>query len=276
MKDYLQANREHWNDLTDVHVGPEAYDLSSFIASWKQGNVTDPPGACELGDVTGLSVLHLQCHFGLDTLRLSRLGAKVTGVDLSDRSIAVARNTAAELDVDAIFQQCNVLTLDLADEFDLVYTSLGVLCWLPDLRPWAHVIAKHLKPGGLFYMIENHPFASIFDDEAENELRARYAYFHSDTPFRFDGPGSYAAPDAVVEHSVTYEWTHSIADVLTALLAEKLTIQSYQEFPFCGYQMLPFMIETDVGWVLPDDMKNRLPLAFSVKARKQTEAEQGV
>lgn len=268
MHEFIQANRDHWNELTDLHIRPDAYDLRSFVEAWRRGEEMAPPGAEELGDLAGKRVLHLQCHFGLDTLCLARMGAKVTGIDLSDRSIEVARSTGKELGVDATFHQSDVLKLDLPESFELVYSSLGVLCWLPDLRPWAQVIARHLEPGGLFYLLENHPVASIFDTEQGGELKVRHPYFRSEEPVVTDGPGSYAAPGAPLRHSVTYEWNHSIADVLTALLSAGLTIESFREFPFCGYRIFPFLVETEHGWRLPDHLENRLPLAFSVKARR--------
>jgi len=268
MNEHIRANRDHWNDLTDVHVASSFYDLPGFLASWHEGNVSPPPGADELGSIRDLDVLHLQCHFGMDTLRLQRLGARVTGVDLSDRAIDEARRIARELNVAAAFHCSDVLALDLDTQFDLVYTSLGVLCWLPDLRRWGQVIARHLKPGARFFMLESHPFAHVFDDERADGLHPRYPYFDAAEPWRWEDQGSYADFNATVEHPLRFEWTHSVSDILTALIEAGLRLESFRESPIAAYRMLPCMVERRDGWALPEDMKNMLPFTFLLQARK--------
>ena len=177
------------------------------------------------GDVSGKSMLHLQCHFGLDSMGWARLGAKVTGVDFSDKSIALAQEINAELGLDCEFVQSDIMELpdNLSGQFDIVFTSYGVLMWLPDIKRWGEVVAQYLKPGGTFYIIEYHPFAMVFDNDSEKpELKAAYPYFHSPEPIRFEADGSYAQPDAKFEGSEQFEWAHSLGDIVNALIEQGL------------------------------------------------------
>ena len=232
----MQVNLEHWNELVPIHAGSEFYDVAGF----KSGRSTLMPIEVEeVGDVAGKSLLHLQCHFGLDTMSWARLGAEVTGVDFSDKAIALARSLSTELGIDARFVHSNVYDLPqyLDGQFDVVFTSYGALIWLPDLAGWARVISHFLKPGGIFYVVDGHPFAYVFDDEAADRLDVRYPYFHSDQPLRFepDGSGSYADETAVVTTS-TREWVHSLGDIMNSLISAGLEIEFLHEFPFAGWQ----------------------------------------
>ena len=168
---YMRSNLEHWNKLTPIHERSKFYDVESF----KSGKSTLKSIELEeLGDVSGRSLLHLQCHFGLDTMSWARLGARVTGVDFSDRAISLAQELSKELGIEADFVCSDVYDLRsiLDKQFDIVFTSYGILCWLPDLRRWAEVIAHFLRPGGTFYMVEGHPFVDVFDHlENATELK---------------------------------------------------------------------------------------------------------
>lgn len=268
MEQYKKANQALWNEWARIHARSEFYDVDSF----KAGRST--LGAFELeelGDVTGKSLLHLQCHFGMDTLSWARRGARVTGVDFSDEAIELAESLNAELDIDAEFVCSDILELPsvLQGEYDIVYTSYGVLTWLPDLERWAQVISHFLKPGGVFYMAEFHPFAMVFDDENPSALSLRYPYFHRDEPMAFEVQGSYADREARTEQKVEYEWIHSMGDVLNALINAGLNIQFLHEFSFCVYEMLPGLMEQgeDGLWRLKEKGES-LPLMFSLKARK--------
>ena len=177
MDDYLKANRENWNERTPIHARSEFYDVEGFKAG--RSTLTSIELE-EVGEVAGRSLLHLQCHFGLDTMSWARLGAKVTGVDFSDQAIALARSLSKETGIEADFVLSDIYELpDVLDEqYDIVFTSFGVLNWLPDLKKWAQVIARFLKPGGTFYIVEFHPFADVFDEESDAvELRLHYPYF---------------------------------------------------------------------------------------------------
>jgi SAM-dependent methyltransferase len=221
--------------------------------------------------VTGRTLLHLQCHFGVDTLSWARLGARVTGVDFSERSIEAARRLARDTGLGARFICANVLDLpaSLDGEFDVVYTSRGVLCWLPDLAHWAQVVAHFLRPGGTFYVTEAHPCAMVWDDDpGVTDLRLRYPYFESSEPLAFPVVGSYADPHARVVQETSYEWVHSLGEIVTAVARVGLRIETLREFPFLEWEM-PYLARRDDGtWGLPPGTPGELPLSFSLKARK--------
>jgi SAM-dependent methyltransferase len=225
----------------------------------------------ELGDVSGRSLLHLQCHFGLDTLSWARLGARVTGVDFSPQAIDLARSLAQELELDARFICSDIYALPevLSQRFDLVYTSYGVLTWLPDLEGWAEVVAHFLRPGGTFYIAEIHPFAMVFSDlEDATDLEVHYPYFPTPEPMRFEQEGSYAAPGEETKQRVTYEWAYPIGDVVDALIGAGLRIEFLHEFPFACFQMVPFLeVDEEGRWWLPEK-KELIPMTFSLQAFK--------
>jgi SAM-dependent methyltransferase len=251
-----------------AHADSSFYDVQSF----KEGHLTLMPlERRELGDVEGRSLLHLQCHFGLDTLSWARLGARVTGVDFSEEGIALARSLSQELGIEATFVQSDIYELPnlLSGQFDIVFTSYGVLTWLPDLTRWAEVIAHFLAPGGTFSIAEVHPFAMVFYDEPDAEsLQVHYPYFHDAEPLRFECEGSYASA-AECTHNVTYEWSHSLADILNALISAGLEIEFLHEFPYACYQMFPFLVQDEEGWWrlwhLPES-EGSIPMTFSLKA----------
>jgi ubiquinone/menaquinone biosynthesis C-methylase UbiE len=195
----LRSNRELWDVWTKIHVGSEFYDVESFRDGRRPIRVEDYEIA-EVGSVEGKRLLHLQCHFGLDTLSWARLGADVTGVDFSEQAMAAARALAAEVGIPARFIQSDVYKLPevLDEQFDVVYTSCGVLGWLPDIEAWARVAARFVRPGGFLYVTEIHPVAQVFDDEGvePGQLRLRYPYWSHAEPLRFEVKGSYADPDA--------------------------------------------------------------------------------
>lgn len=267
MNDYIDANRKLWDTWTALHVDSEFYDVEGF----RRGDRTLQKVDCEeLGDVTGRRLLHLQCHFGLDTLSLARMGAEVTGTDLSPAAIEKARELATDCGLAARFVCCDLYDLPdhLDGGFDIVYTSAGVLVWLPDLKRWAEIIAHYLRPGGTFYIREFHPFTGIFDNEGEGgEPRIRYPYFHDPEPGRYEDTGSYADTDAPVE-VVSYEWEHPLDEVINELIRAGLRIEYLHEFPFTTYRAHPFLKQDADGlWRYPG-LKRGLPLMFSLRARK--------
>lgn len=228
-----------------------------------------------VGVVAGKSLLHLQCHFGLDTLAWARLGAHVTGVDFSDAAIAQARALSAELNLAANFVCCNLYDLPnyLSGQFDLVFTSHGVLSWLPDLNEWGKIIARFLTPGGTFYIAEAHPTAYIFDDENPSDLRVRYPYFHTTEPGQSIVQGSYADRSSSFQ-GVEYFWFFSLSDVVNALIQAGLQITELREYDFVAWQMFPFMEQTADGWWRLPNRFPTLPLMFSLKATKPSYADQ--
>jgi SAM-dependent methyltransferase len=268
MDEYLQANRRMWDEQTPFHADSPFYDVAGF----KAGRCTLRPVEIEeVGDVAGKSLLHLQCHFGLDTMSWARRGATATGVDFSAKSIELARSLAAELGLGVRFVCCDVYDLPrhLDGRFDVVFTSAGVLAWLPDLGGWADVIRHFLAPGGVFYLREFHPFADIFDDDPDaTSPRIRYPYFHADEPMEF-GPhvGTYACAGARIR-TRSYEWVHPISDVVNALIGAGLRLEFLHEFPYRTYPSHPFLTRGDDGFWRYGPAPEGLPLMYSIRASR--------
>lgn len=275
--DHIRANQRLWEGWTELHVSSDFYDVEGF----KSGR--DTLDAVELegvGDVQGKSLLHLQCHFGLDTLSWARRGARVTGVDFSEKAVAHARRLARELTIEARFlcadvtDTASVLDQLGGDRFDVVFTSHGVLCWLPDLRPWARTIAGALKPGGTFFLADSHPFTSMFDDEmTEPELRFRYEYFDR-AALRWEERGSYAVPDADFE-GVSYSWQHPFEEIVGSLTEAGLHLTSLREYPYLFWRWFPWMVKDGDGrYRLPEGVPE-IPLMFSLTATQPPVAAPG-
>jgi len=264
---YREANRDLWNELARLHPKTLMYNLEGF----RSGDLTlKSLERLELGDVAGKSLLHLQCHFGLDTLSWARLGAQVTGVDFADEAIALARKLSEELRIPAVFVCSDVYDLPgrLSGQFDIVFTSYGVLAWLPDLSRWAQVVSHFLRPGGIFYIVEEHPGGNIFDDDAQSSMpTVRFSYFEHG-PLTCQTEGSYADRTARLTTPVSYQWTHTLGDVINGLVQAGLRLEFLHELPFCNYQRFPFLLRGEDGWWRPATGPE-LPLLFSLRARKE-------
>ncbi len=262
-----RANRARWDELVAIHASSRFYDLDGFRAG---GSSLLPLELQALGDVRGRTLLHLMCHFGLDTLSWARLGARCTGADFSPRAVALAARLAEEQELDARFVCADLYELPsvLQERFDIVFTSYGVLAWLHDLRGWAQTVRRHLAPGGLFCMVEIHPTAMIFDDEDLSQgLRPGYDYFTRQA-MAFDDERSYAGSGSV-EHQRSYQWTHTMGEVISALAAAGLRIERLQEHPFCCYPAFEGMQRRPDGyWEIPPELcAYPLPLLFTLTAR---------
>jgi SAM-dependent methyltransferase len=269
-RDAIAANRELWDAWTGLHLQPTAtYDVDGFVAD-PAGRPFDSIVRDVVGDVDGCRLLHLQCHFGLDTLRFALLGAQVTGIDFSPEAVAAARVLSERAGIPGTFVESDVRALpaDVPEgAFDVVFTSYGTITWLPDLRDWARSITTRLAPGGRFHIIDMHPTLWIFDEEAEGpRFPIRYPYFSREV-MRFDMHGSYAAPDADY-HAPSYSWQHTFEEIVGSLLAEGLVLESLREYPKVAWKHAPFMVQDAEGfWTLPPDMPE-VPLMFSLTARK--------
>ena len=262
LNEFFDANKKLWNGLVSINRDSKMYDLDGFKKGKSSLNRIELE---EVGDVRDKSLLHLQCHFGMDTLSWTRLGAKVTGIDFSKEAIQLARSLSKELDIPGHFIQTNIYDSRdvLSEKFNIVYTSYGVLCWLPDLVEWGRIINHFLRTNGTFYIAEFHPIQSMFDDEG----KITEPYFHSDKPIRYEGTGTYADPSAPFHH-VTYEWLHSLADVVNALVAAGLSIEFLHEFPFSVYGDRPWLKQREDGLWYHKNKDIKAPLMFSIKARK--------
>ena len=267
MDDPVAVNRAHWEAITPGHVTSAFYDVPSFL----EGRSTvDDVEEDAVGPVAGKTLLHLQCHFGMDTISWARRGAIATGVDFALPAIEAARDLAARAGVEARFVHSDVYRLPevLDEEFDVVFTSHGVLGWLPDLRRWADVVARYTAPGGRFVLLDSHPVLWVFDDErTDGSMTLRYPYF-SKEPVVFDQEGSYADPAGPLTR--TMEYIHPIEDVLTALIEAGLRIEAFREYDKVAWQALPHMVRGDDGWWRLPPGAVTIPLMFSVVAARDT------
>ena len=255
-EEYLQINQQAWDQRTPVHFSSKFYDVEGFL----KGEITlNPIELAQLGDVTGMSMLHLQCHFGLDSLSWVRKGAKVSGVDLSPKAIEKARELAAQTGLGADFFQEDVIRFgDSHDQtYDLVFSSYGVLCWLPNLDLWAQTIYKFLNPGGSFHLIEFHPV---------QDLLQGYDYFPKPEP-DIETESSYTENSLNEAKVVT--WAHSLGELFQAILRSGLTIESFEEFPFSPYNCFPGLEEVSGQGFQKKYLNRQIPLVFSIKATKQ-------
>ena len=266
MDEYLQANQKLWNEWTAEHENSPFYDVEGFKAGREQLKSIELE---EVGDVHGKSMLHLQCHFGLDTLAWARHGATVTGVDLSDESIALAQSLSEGMQIPATFVCSDILTLpeNLQGQFDIVFTSYGVLHWLRDLERWARVIHHFLKPGGFFYIVEDHPFMRVFSSDPELGVKPDNPYFFTEEPYQAETEGTYAT-NFQGKKRTYYMWDHSLGEVINSLIDAGLQIEYLHEFQFALRAKFPNMVRGEDGyWRFPPEF-SMIPLLFSLKAGK--------
>lgn len=259
MKNYIDINRTLWDNRALHHFTSDFYDVPGFLAG--QSSLKDIELAL-LGDLQGKKILHLQCHFGLDTLSLARLGAEVTGIDLSTVAIQKAQELAQQTGLEARFIVSDVLSLDqhLQETFDLVFTSYGVIGWLPDLTPWGKIISQFIKPGGHFVMAEFHPVMWMFDRHLK---KLEYSYFNEELIIETE-EFSYAGAKEGLE---SYSWNHPLADVFSVLLKQGLRIQDFQEYNYSPYDIFEES-EAVPGGFQVKGQKNIFPYIYSIKAEK--------
>lgn len=259
---YIAINRESWNNRVETHLKSDFYNVENFLKGETSLNAIELE---LLGDITGKSILHLQCHFGQDSISLSRLGAAVTGVDFSDKAIGSAREMAQKTGVDARFICCDVYDLEnhLDQEFDVVFTSYGTIGWLPDMDKWAKVIERFLKPGGKFVFVEFHPVVWMFDDNFE---KISYNYFNAAAIVETEN-GTYADKEAHILQSYV-SWNHSISEVMSSLLNKSLLLRDFQEYDYSPYNIFNNMTEFEPRRFRLQAPGNRLPMLYSIVAEK--------
>ncbi|HUX03964.1 MAG TPA: class I SAM-dependent methyltransferase [Acidimicrobiales bacterium] len=261
----LEANRANWNDRVAVHANSQFYD----VAGW----LRDAPGPASreleaLGNPAGLSLVHLQCHFGMDTLRWARVGATVTGVDFSPAAIDEATELAsrAGLAEHATFVCANLYDAPQAlagQRYDVVYVSLGSLCWLPEVTGWGDVVAQLTAPGGRVYVHDVHPFTASLDDEGE---RVHYSYFEEpDRPIVVDSDQTYTG-DVGLAATRTYEWNHSLSEIVTSLTRHGLVIDALDEHDWTVFAQFPWLEERSPGRFSISEGHPRVPLSFTLLA----------
>jgi SAM-dependent methyltransferase len=263
-EDRIRLNRAWWDERVALHMAGEFYDVAGFLAG---RSTLRPFEAAELGDVDGCRLVHLQCHFGLDTLSWAREGALVTGVDFAPNAIAAARDLARRAGLRAEFVEAGaydaVTALD-GRAFDVVYTSIGAIIWLPDITRWAGTVAALLAPGGRFYLAEFHPFSVVLGEE---DLTVTDSYFDPG-PFLHDEPGSYADPDAETRHRQSLTWHHGLGAVISSLAQAGLRIEFLHEHPYALRARWPFLERRpDRTYHMPAGLP-QVPLLYSVKATR--------
>jgi SAM-dependent methyltransferase len=260
---WFETNRRMWDERVPIHVAGEFYDLDAFRA----GATSLRPFELEdVGEVAGLTLVHPQCHFGQDTLSWARLGARVTGLDFSAPAIAAARQLAEEIDVAATFVQGNVYDAPalLGERYDIVYTGLGALCWLPDIERWADVMTALVRPGGMVYVAEFHPLSDIL---ADNDLTLERDYFQGPEPVMWQGSGTYADLAASTTENTSYEWAHSLSSVLDALARRGLHLERFREFDYTLFPRWPCLVKDGRDTYRLPEGTPRLPLMYSVRFR---------
>jgi 2-polyprenyl-3-methyl-5-hydroxy-6-metoxy-1,4-benzoquinol methylase len=273
--EYYDANRANWSERVAGHWMADGYDAPGFIADQDRISGVVQFDHPYLGELAGRSLLHLQCHFGMDTLSMARCGAIVTGIDFSTEAIAAARRLSDESGTPGRFVETNLYLTAQAlasEQFDMVYTGVGAINWLPDIARWGEVVATMLKPGGVFFMRECHPLAWSLrfpiEDPHDETLVIEYPYFEVAEPvswnLNFGDVGS-----AVIENTRVYEWNHGIGEIMGALTAQGLKIDLYEEHRFLEWQGQHHMVRgVDGRWRLPDGQRDLVPLMYSLRACK--------
>ena len=264
-EEWREANRANWDERVPIHASGEFYDVAAFRAGQER---LQPFEIAEVGDVSGKDLLHLQCHFGIDTLSWARRGARVAGLDFSAPAVETARSLASELGLDATFVQSDVYEAVEALEgrtFDVAYTGRGALNWLPDIGRWAGVVASLVREGGFLYLAEFHPFTEVFGDE---DLSVEHDYFQGDAPQVWDEPGTYADFEAETSNNLTYEWNHPLGEVVSAVIDAGLTVELLHEHDYTMFPRWPFLEKSGFDTYRPPEGTPKIPLMYSLRARK--------
>ena len=263
-KNYIEINRQSWNSKTDTHLKSAFYDLDNFVKGKSSLNTIELD---LLGDLKGKTILHLQCHFGQDTISLSRLGAEATGVDFSDKAIDSAKELAINTHAAASFICCDIYDLPkyLNKQFDFVFTSYGTIGWLPDLDKWAKIVSKFLKPTGQFIFVEFHPVVWMFDD---NFKKIKYRYFNSGAIVESES-GTYADKSADITQEYVM-WNHSLSEVMRSLIKNGLEIKAFIEYDYSPYDCFKETIEFAPKKYRIKHLKNKIPMVYSIKTEKKS------
>jgi len=260
---YLKINKKLWNQKVDYHMKSDFYDVNGFMSGNSSLNKIELD---LLGGITGKTILHLQCHFGQDTISLGRMGAKVTGIDLSDKAIEQAKILAQKTKVNARFICCDIYDLPnhLNEQFDIVFTSYGTIGWLPDLNKWGQIISKFLKPQGKFIFTEFHPIVWMFDYDFN---KIEYCYFKSDAIIE-EETGTYANKDAPIK-SKSITWNHSISEVINNLISNGLELNSFNEYDYSPYDCFNQTKEIAPHKFRIKHLENKIPMVYSLVATKK-------
>jgi len=272
--DSAEINRLNWDERAPAHAASPDYHVASFSQDPNYLSHVVQFDVARLGDITGLRGVHLQCHIGTDTISLTRLGARMTGLDFSPAALTEARRIAELAGAEVDFVQADVYdaVAELgASGFDLVYTGVGALCWLPDIRRWAQTVSGLLRPGGRLFIREGHPMLWSLDEERDDQLLVvDYPYFETPEPDVFEDAGTYVETDSVFTHTTTHTWNHGLAEVITALLDAGMELTAFAEHRSVPWEALPgnMICDTDEEWHLKT-RPERVPLTYTLQARKR-------
>jgi|LakMenEpi03Oct11_1017367.scaffolds.fasta_scaffold00975_3 SAM-dependent methyltransferase len=261
--DYIKTNKQTWNNKTAIHIESEFYNNKSFLEGKSTLNSIE---LSLLGDLNNKRILHLQCHFGQDTMTFSRLGAKATGIDFSDKAIEKARAFSEKLNLDTTFICCDIYDIPnhLDENFDIVFTSYGTIGWLPDIDKWAAVVSHFLKPKGRFIMADFHPVIWMFDNDFKKVF---YSYFNIEPIIELES-GTYADKNSKIE-TKTITWNHPTSEVLNALIQSGLEINSFNEYDYSPYNCFNQTEEFEKGKFRIKHLGNKIPMVFSIEATKK-------
>lgn len=260
---YVTINRASWNNRTESHLKSEFYDIDGFLRGRTSLNDIE---INLLGEIKGKKILHLQCHFGQDSISLSRLGAHVTGVDFSDKAIESAKQIAKKTQSDTTFICCDIYDLQdhLDETFDVVFTSYGVIGWLPDMEKWAKIVSTFLKPNGQFIFVEFHPVVWMFNDNFDE---INYSYFNSGAIIETE-TGTYADKNANITQDYVM-WNHGLGEVLNSLIKNGLEINSMDEFDYSPYDCFDKTIQMGPKKYRIEHLDNKIPMVYAIKAIKK-------
>jgi SAM-dependent methyltransferase len=272
---YYEFNRASWDERAPAHAASPDYAYEQFVQDPSYLSHIVRFDLPRLGDITGLRGVHLQCHIGTDTLSLARLGAQMTGLDLSPASLAQARELSRRAGPHVEFVEAelyNAVSVLGAGSFDLVFTGIGALCWLPSVSRWAQVVSDLLVEGGRLFIREGHPVLWSIEYERPDQLLVlEYPYFEREEPVVWDEPGTYVETDAVFEHNVTHEWNHGLGEIVTALLDAGMQLTMLVEHDSVPWEPLPGQMVKDEHseWRLAE-RRGRAPLTYTLQAVKRS------
>jgi SAM-dependent methyltransferase len=267
----FEINRANWDDRAPAHAESPEYGLARFVNDPSFLSDVVRFDRSRLGDITGVRAVHLQCHIGTDTVSLARLGAQMTGLDFSPASLDVARKLASDTGNSIRYVESDVYSAAeaLGETYDLVYTGVGALGWLPDIRRWAAVVASLLRPGGRLFIREGHPMMWAIDESKTDALVLGYPYFETPEPMVFDEPGTYVTSDREFTVNLTHEWNHGLGEIIGAVLEAEMTLVAIEEHTSVPWQALPGrMVEEDGEWRLAEHPE-RVPLTYTLQAVKR-------
>jgi len=272
-RDSFALNQLSWDERAPLHAASPDYGLERFRKDPQYLSDVVRFDLPRLGSIAGLRVLHLQCHIGTDTVSLARLGAaRVAGLDFSPASLAVARELAADLGLQVDFVEANAYQAAQVlgrEAFDLVYTGIGALCWLPSIHRWAQVVAELLAPGGRLFLREGHPVLWSLDYQVTDRLVIGHPYFETVDPVVDDEDETYVRTQGRLQHTVTHSWNHGLAEVITALQEAGLTFTSLTEHPSVPWAAIPeLMVQIGGGEYALRQAPQRLPMSYTLQAAK--------